>query len=93
MPPALVLAIILGSLYGLIFFLFLGGNRRNFLYYWLVGVLGFLAGQFVAEYVQVSSFMVGDVHIVEASLVCCFALLVLYARGERKRPRPGGTQT
>jgi hypothetical protein len=81
MPPALIISVLLGSLYGLIFFLFSGKTRRGFWYYWLVGAIGFLAGQFVAEYVRLSNITLGDVHVIEGSLVCWILLFILYNRG------------
>ena len=81
MPPALIISFLLGSLYGLLFFLLSGGTRRALWYYWLVGAIGFLAGQFAAEYIHVSSITLGDVHVIEGSLVCWIALFVLYNRG------------
>ena len=81
MPPSLIISLLLGSLYGLLFFLLAGGSRRGLWAYWLVGAAGFLAGQFIAEYVQLTMITLGDVHIVEGSLFCWIALFVLYNRG------------
>jgi hypothetical protein len=81
MPPSLILSLVLGSLYGLLFFLLAGGSKRGLWAYWLVGAASFLAGQFLGEYVQVSKITLGDVHVIEASVVCWIALFFLYNKG------------
>jgi hypothetical protein len=81
MPPSVIISLILGSLYGLLFFLLAGGTKRGMWAYWLVGAASFLAGQFIAEYVHLSAIALGDVHVVEGSLVCWVALFILYNRG------------
>jgi hypothetical protein len=78
MPPALIVSLLLGSLYGLLFFLLAGGAKRGMWAYWLVGALGFLVGQFIAEYVHLSAITLGDVHVIEGSLACWVALFLLY---------------
>jgi hypothetical protein len=80
MPPVLIISPVLGSLYGLLFFMMVGAKQRRMINFWLVGAAGFLLGQFVAEYVQLSHFTLGDVHVVEGSLLCWAALIVLYLR-------------
>ena len=80
MPPALIVAVILGSIYGLIFFVLAGGTKRGMWAYWLVGAVGFLAGQFLAEYVHLSRVTLGDAHVLEGSLVCWIGLFILYNR-------------
>ncbi len=81
MPPSLIVSLLLGSLYGLLFFLLAGGTRRGMWAYWLVGAAGFLLGQFAAEYAPLSSITLGDVHVIEGSLTCWIALFILYNRG------------
>ena len=78
MPPALIISVIFGSLYGLLFFILAGGTKRGMWSYWLVGAVGFLAGQFIAEYVHLTSVTLGDVHVLEGSLTCWVALFLLY---------------
>lgn len=77
MPPVLLISPVLGSLYGLLFFMIVGGRTRRMINYWLVGAAGFLIGQVLAEYIQVSRFTLGDVHVVEGSLLCWAALILL----------------
>lgn len=78
MPPALIMSLILGSLYGLLFYALIGKSRRSLWVYWLVGALAFLVGQFVGDYIQVSNITLGDVHVIEGSVACWLALFVLY---------------
>jgi len=80
-PPALIISLLLGSLYGLLFFLLAGKSKRGFWVFWLIGAVGFIAGQFIAEYVRLTSVMLGDVHVIEGSLVCWVLLFILYNKG------------
>lgn len=80
MPPALIVSFLLGSIYGLLFFLLARKSKRGFWLFWLVGALGFVLGQFIAEYVHLSQITLGDVHVIEGSLVCWILLFVLYNR-------------
>ncbi len=87
MPPTLVMSFVLGSLYGLVFFLLIGARDRSVLYFWLVGALGFLFGQIAGEYIHVVDITLGDVRIVEGSLVCWLLLFILYNMGPVKARR------
>ena len=88
MPPTLVVTVLLGSLYGLVFFLLAGsGGGRNVFYYWATGAVGCLIGQVIGEYVSVSSARLGDVRLVEASIVCWVFLFALYNLGPVKLRR------
>jgi hypothetical protein len=78
MPPSLIISLVLGSIYGLLFFILVGGSKRGMWVYWLVGAAGFLAGQFVAEYVRLTKITLGDVHVLEGSLLCWIGLFVLH---------------
>jgi hypothetical protein len=78
MPPALIMSLILGSLYGLLFYALAGKSKRSVWSFWLVGALAFLVGQFVGDYITVSSITLGDVHVIEGSVACWVALFVLY---------------
>jgi hypothetical protein len=84
MPPALIVCLILGSLYGLVFFLLSGSTKRRVWYYWLVGVAGFLSGQIIAELVAqvrpLTNITLGDVYVIEASVVCWIALFLFHNR-------------
>ena len=78
MPPALIMSLILGSLYGLLFYALIGKSKHSLWVFALVGALAFLVGQFVGDFIQVTSITLGDVHVVEGSVACWLALFVLY---------------
>ncbi len=80
MPPALIISLLLGSIYGILFFLLAGKTKRSIWSFWFLGAIAFVAGQFVAEYVHLSSITLGDVHVIEGSLICWISLFVLYNR-------------
>lgn len=84
MPPALIVSLVLGSLYGLLFYLLSGSSKRHVWYYWLVGAIGFLAGQMIAELIAhvrpLTSITLGDVYVIEGSVVCWIGLFVLHNR-------------
>ena len=84
MPPALIVSFVLGSLYGLIFFLLSGLSKRTVWHYWLVGAGAFIIGQMVAELIArvrpLTDIQLGDVYVIEASVVCWIALFLFHNR-------------
>jgi uncharacterized membrane protein YeaQ/YmgE (transglycosylase-associated protein family) len=76
MSPYFLLSILLGSVYGSAFHTWQGKTTRDILYYLIVGVIGFGLGQFLANYLVWQLYMIGPIHIIEAS-VCCWLSLFL----------------
>ena len=74
--PALVLCLLLGSLYGLAFYYLFGGKTDRLTVLWAAGVAGFLVGQIFAAYSPLAALMLGEVHVVEASLASLLGLLI-----------------
>ncbi len=78
--PAFALCLLLGSLYGLAFFFLFGRKEGRIIAYWVVGIAAFLAGQLVGAYHPFSPLMLGEIHLVEASIASALGLLVAYWR-------------
>ncbi len=77
--PSLVLALALASLYSLLFFLILGHGWLRLIFYWIVGVAGFFLGQWIATLVGLSIFNIGDLNLVEGTVVCWVGLFAARA--------------
>ena len=81
-PPSLVLGFALSTLYSLVFFLVFGHGWLRFFFYWVVGMVGFLLGQWIAGLVGLSIFSIGELNLVEATAVSWVSLFA--ARALRK---------
>ncbi len=78
MPPSfLVLGFVLASIYGLVFFIFFGHGWWRLLFYWFVGVAGFFAGQGVASVLGLALFNIGDLSLVEGTVVSVASLVAV----------------
>jgi hypothetical protein len=74
--PALALSIIIASAYGALFHVWKGETAKDLLIYLAAGLVGFGLGQLVGNTVGLGVFMIGQVHVVEASLICWFILFI-----------------
>ncbi len=66
--PTLFLGLILSTLYGAIFHLWRGGNAGRLLLYLLLSWIGFWIGQLAANILNVSFDILGQLHLVFATL-------------------------
>ena len=67
-PPAWVLALILAALNVCVFHVALGRAGRSVLYFTPFGLLGFAAGNLIGWLLGSPLPMLGDVHVIEASV-------------------------
>ena len=74
--PALLISLVLASLYATVFYLFLGRRLRDLLFFWLASLIGFASGQFVGSLLNIVPLTVGQVHIVEATIVALLFLIL-----------------
>jgi hypothetical protein len=74
--PAFVLSLVLASLYGALFHLIWGKSWSDFFLYWVSAILGFGLGQAIGNVIALKVLLVGEVHLLEASLVCWAALFI-----------------
>jgi hypothetical protein len=80
--PVIFLSLLLASAYAALFHLFLGRKLRDLLFYWLASVIGFASGQLVGQRLDLVPLTIGDVRIVEASILSLTFLIL--ARWLRK---------
>jgi hypothetical protein len=83
--PALILSLVLASLYAAAFHLWQGRGLRDLVFFWLAAVVGFASGQVAGQLLKLIPWTVGEVHIVEATLVAFFFLFI--ARWLRQETR------
>jgi len=76
--PALFLGLVLSSLYGALFHLWRGGHAGRLLLYLILSWLGFWIGQFLGNLMNISFDILGQLHVVSASLGSIVFLLVGY---------------
>ncbi len=74
--PALVLSIIMAIAYGALFHVWKGTTAKDLLIYLAAGLVGFGLGQLVGNTLGLEIFMIGQVHVVEASLICWLILFI-----------------
>jgi hypothetical protein len=78
MSPAIILGIVLASCYGLAFYVFVGCGWLRLIGYWLVGVAGFFLGHALASLIGLGLFDIGELHIVEGTLVSWLSCVTLH---------------
>ena len=74
--PALVLSIMVASAYGALFHVWKGKTVKDLLIYLAAGLIGFGLGQLVGNTLDLRIFMIGQIHVVEASLMCWLILFI-----------------
>ena len=68
MPPFLLLSSLLAGIYGALFHLWRGRTFRELPLYLAVALIGFALGELAGKAIGLDLFMIGPLHIVEASL-------------------------
>ncbi len=74
--PVFLLCSVLGSFWAALFHLLFGRQLLDLFLFWFVGILGFLVGQAMADIIGLHWLMLGQIHLVEATLGCWIAMLV-----------------
>ncbi len=77
MPPYLLLSILLGAVYGTLFHLWRGKTLRDFAIYFLTGIIGFVLGQILGDMLGLDIFLVGSIHVVEATVASWACLFLI----------------
>lgn len=83
--PALILSLVLASVYAVLFYLFRGRGLRDLLFFWLAAVVGFGSGQLAGQVWDFVPWTIGQVHIIEATLVAFFFLILAHWLRQEKR--------
>ncbi len=77
MPPYLLLSVLLGGMYGVLFHLWQGKTIRDLVIYFLTGIIGFILGQVLSNLLGFNLFLIGPLHVVEASLASVLLLFLM----------------
>jgi hypothetical protein len=84
--PALILSLLLASVYAALFYLWQGRGLRDLLFFWLASLVGFASGQVVGQMLGILPWTIGQVHVIEGTVL---ALLFLFiARWLRQEKKP-----
>ena len=78
MPPYLLLLLLLGATYGVLFHLWRGKFLRDLIIYTLTGIIGVSLGHAVGDLLGFTSLMIGPLHLVEASVAGWLSLFVMH---------------
>jgi hypothetical protein len=76
-PPALVLAIVIASIYAALFNLWRNGTPRDLLFYLVAAWVGFGLGQIAGGLLHLDWGMIGSLHPIEGSLLCWLTLFLM----------------
>lgn len=77
MPPYLLLSVLLGGMYGVLFHLWQGKTIRDLLIFFLTGIIGFILGQVLSNLLGFNLFLIGPLHVVEASIASAAMLFLM----------------
>ncbi|MFN8454638.1 MAG: hypothetical protein U0401_08200 [Anaerolineae bacterium] len=77
MPPYLLLSVLLGGIYGVLFHLWQGKTVRDLVIYFLTGIIGFILGQVLSNLLGFNLFLIGPLHVVEASIASVLMLFLM----------------
>lgn len=87
--PAVVLSLVVASLYAGAFHFAFARRASDLPSYWLGAIIGFLLGQALGLLVPWRMLIVGEVHLLEGTLICASALsLVRWLRSGVPAERP-----
>jgi hypothetical protein len=83
--PALILSLVLASIYAAVFYLFFGRRLRDFLLFLLAALVGFVSGHVVGIFWGFVPWTIGQVHVLEATVVAfLFLVLARWLRLDKK---------
>lgn len=74
--PALVFSLVLALAYAVAFFLWRGRGLRGLVFLWLAALVGFASGHLVGEVWGFVPWTVGQVHVLEATVVAFLFLFI-----------------
>jgi hypothetical protein len=75
--PALIFGLLLSAAYAALFHLWTGKNLRNLVVYLLAAMLGFGAGQWAGQMMQLDLLRIGQLYLLETGLGALLALLLV----------------
>jgi hypothetical protein len=78
LSPPFVLSVLVSTALAALFNLWQGGSVRDLVLYLVAAWLGFALGELLGDWIGLDLLMIGEVHMVEACLLC--GLLLFLAR-------------
>jgi hypothetical protein len=85
--PALALSVGLASAYAAAFYLWRGRRLRDLLFFWLASTVGFAAGQLAGQILDTIPWTIGQVHVIEATLIALTLLIVAAWLRQEEKPK------
>jgi len=76
--PLLVLSLVIATLYSALFHLLWGRTLKKLFICWLAAIVGFGTGQVVASALSWRGLLIGELHLLTASIACW--LVMAFAR-------------
>ncbi len=86
--PAIVLSLVIASLYAGLFHLAFAERAADLLGYWAAAIIGFFLGAGLGLLIPWRLLVIGEVHVLEGTLICASALF--FARWLRGTRPQGG---
>ena len=74
--PVFILGSTLATIWAAVFQLVYGKRFSDLVLYWFVGLIGFFVGQGLADVAGLRLLLLGQVHVLEATLGCAAAMFV-----------------
>jgi hypothetical protein len=83
--PALILSLVLATIYAAAFWVWLGRKPRDLLFFWLAALVGFASGHLVGEIWGSIPWTIGQVHVIEGTILSLlFLVIARWLRLEKK---------
>ena len=83
--PALILSLVLASVYASAFYLWRGQGLRDLVFLWLAALVGFASGHLVGQMWGFIPWTIGQVHVIEATVVALLFLIIARWLMQEKR--------
>lgn len=74
--PVFILGSTLASLWAALFHLLRGRRLSDLVLCWFVALIGFFAGQFASDAAGLRWLMLGQLHVLEATVTCWLAMCI-----------------
>jgi len=86
--PAVVLSLVIASLYGGLFHFVFARRASDLPAYWIAAIAGFILGAVLGLVVPWRIFVIGELHLLEGSLICTSALFLAHWLRSAPAPEP-----
>ena len=73
--PVVIFAFVIATMYGLSFHVILGGNARRMVLFIVSSWVGFLLGQYIGGFMDISLLRIGVIHLLPASIAAAGLLI------------------